>query len=63
MTQAKSNTFLKECPKGINNFQYFPEIAQIELLDIEDAKRKILKDQGDFLSKLEEHLEEKSDEN
>lgn len=55
-TKSKSNTFTKEWPKGSGNFQEFPEMDRAEWLDIEEAKRKILKGQVYFLSKLESKL-------
>lgn len=57
VTKSKSNTFLKEWPKGSGNFQEFPEMDRAEWLDIEEAKKKILKGQIYFLTKLEEKLD------
>lgn len=52
-TKAKSNTFLKEWPKGSGNIQEFPEMDKAEWFNIDDGKQKILKGQIYFLSKLE----------
>lgn len=54
--KAKSNAFTKEWPKVSGKFQEFPEMDRAEWLDIEMAKRKILKGQVYFLPKLEGKL-------
>ena len=55
-TKATSNTFTKEWPKGSGNIQEFKEMDRAEWLEISEAKKKILKGQVYFLSKLEEKL-------
>ena len=53
VSKAKSNTFIKEWPKGSGNMREFPEMDKAEWLDIEEAKKKILKGQVFFLERLE----------
>lgn len=55
-TKVISNTFLKEWPKGSGNIQEFPEMDRAEWFNIEEAKKKILKGQIYFLSKLEQKI-------
>lgn len=55
-TKAYSNTFRIEWPKGSGKISEFPEMDQAEWIPIAKAKRKILKGQVYFLSKLEERL-------
>ncbi len=55
-TKAYSNTFKKEWPIGSGNICEFPEMDRAEWMSIVEARRKILKGQVYFLSKLEEKL-------
>ena len=55
-TKAISNTFKLEWPKCSGTIKEFPEIDKVEWMDINIAKKKILKNQVYFLNKLEEKL-------
>ena len=58
-TKAYSNKFQLEWPKGSGKITEFPEMDRAEWIPIVEAKRKILKGQVYFLSKLEEKLNSK----
>ena len=55
-TKAYSNTFQIEWPRGSGKMFEFPEMDRAEWISIVEARRKILKGQVYFLSKLEERL-------
>ena len=43
VSQASSNTFVIEWPKGSGNFQEFPKVNSAKWFDIDEAKKKIIK--------------------
>lgn len=49
---AKSNTFKMEWPPKSGEMREFPEIDRVEFFGIEEAKKKILPAQAEFLDKL-----------
>jgi predicted NUDIX family NTP pyrophosphohydrolase len=51
-----SNTFSMEWPPRSGNEQQFPEVDRAEWFDVEQARRKILPAQADFLDRVLEHL-------
>jgi len=59
--KAYSNTFQIEWPKGSGKISEFPEMDQAEWIPMNDAKKKILKGQIYFLSKLEEKLKKQKE--
>ena len=56
LSNCKSNTFELEFPKGSGNIQLFPEMDKYEWMSINEARKKIIKNQLYFLNKLEEKL-------
>ena len=55
-TTVASNTFSMEWPPRSGNQQEFPEVDRAEWFGIEQARRKILPAQADFLDRLSAHL-------
>ena len=53
---GKSNTFELEYPKGTGKICKFPEMDKYEWMNLNDAKKKIIKNQLYFLNKLEEKI-------
>ena len=56
ITNCKSNTFEIEYPKGSNKRETFSEMDKYEWMDINTAKKKIIKNQLFFLERLEKEL-------
>lgn len=56
LSDCKSNTFELEYPKGSGKKQTFPEMDKYEWMDIDKAKKKIIKNQLFFLNKLESKI-------
>jgi len=56
LSNCKSNTFELEFPKGSGNIKSFPEMNKYEWMNLNDAKKKIIKNQLNFLNKLEEKI-------
>lgn len=56
VTKIESNTFTLEWPKNSGNVKEYPEIDKGEWFDIDEAKRKILKGQVEFIDRLRERL-------
>ena len=54
---AVSNTFEMEYPKGSGIIRSFPELDRVAWLGLETARTKLVKAQGVFLDRLQEHLE------
>lgn len=55
-SKATSNIFTKEWPKGSGKIKEFPEMDKAEWMNLENAKRKILKGQIYFMERLETKL-------
>jgi predicted NUDIX family NTP pyrophosphohydrolase len=56
ISEAKSNTFELEWPKGSGKMQSFPEIDRVGWFPIDQARTKLLKGQVAFLDRLLEHV-------
>lgn len=56
LSNCKSNTFTIEHPRGSGSIKEYPEMDKFEWLDINTAKKKIIKNQVFFLNKLEEKI-------
>ncbi len=56
VTDATSNTFEMEWPRGSGRLQEFPEIDRVEWVSLERARLKLLKGQVPFLDALEASL-------
>lgn len=54
--EIRSNTFALEWPPRSGRMQQFPEVDRAEWFSLANAKIKILSGQGEFLSRLAEHL-------
>ncbi|MDJ0956001.1 MAG: NUDIX domain-containing protein [Arenicellales bacterium] len=52
-----SNTFRLEWPRNSGNVKEYPEIDKGEWFKIDQARRKILKGQADFIEKLIEEIQ------
>ena len=61
ITNCKSNTFEIEYPKGSNKRETFSEMDKYEWMDINTAKKKIIKNQLFFLERLEKELKYKGE--
>jgi predicted NUDIX family NTP pyrophosphohydrolase len=59
ISEAKSNTFELEWPKGSGKMQSFPEIDQVGWFPIDQARAKLLKGQVPFLDRLLQHLNDR----
>lgn len=55
VTEARSNTFELEWPRGSGRMQEFPEVDRVAWLPVEAARVKLLKDQHPFLDRLLAH--------
>jgi predicted NUDIX family NTP pyrophosphohydrolase len=56
VTDATSNTFEMEWPRGSGRVREFPEIDRVEWVSLERGRRKLLKGQVPFLDALEASL-------
>jgi predicted NUDIX family NTP pyrophosphohydrolase len=54
--ELDSNTFAIEWPPRSGREQEFPEVDRAEWFDLDEARRRILPAQADFLDRLLEHL-------
>lgn len=52
ITDARSNTFEIEWPRGSGRFREFPEVDRVEWLPVVQARGKMLKGQRVFLDRL-----------
>jgi len=57
ITDARSNTFEMEWPKGSGKMREFPEIDRIGWFSVAQARIKLLKGQREFLDRLMTHPE------
>jgi predicted NUDIX family NTP pyrophosphohydrolase len=57
LTNAVSNTFEMEWPKGTGTMREFPEVDRVEWMPVSVARHKLLKGQVPFLDALMETLE------
>jgi predicted NUDIX family NTP pyrophosphohydrolase len=55
ITEARSNTFELEWPKGSGKMREFPEVDRISWLPVAQARAKLLKGQRPFLDLLMAH--------
>jgi predicted NUDIX family NTP pyrophosphohydrolase len=58
VSRIESNTFEMEWPKGSGQMREFPEVDRAEWLDVETARRKLVRAQTEFLDRLAERLRE-----
>jgi predicted NUDIX family NTP pyrophosphohydrolase len=56
VNNIQSNTFSLEWPKNSGNVKEYPEIDRAQWFDIDEAKKKILKGQVEFIDRLTERL-------
>jgi predicted NUDIX family NTP pyrophosphohydrolase len=56
-TGLDSNTFEMEWPPRSGREVEFPEVDRADWFDLEEARRKLLPAQGEFLDRLLEHLQ------
>jgi predicted NUDIX family NTP pyrophosphohydrolase len=52
----RSNTFRLQWPKNSGNVKEYPEIDKAQWFDVNEAKKKILKGQAEFIDRLIEKL-------
>ena len=52
VTDARSNTFPLEWPKGSGNVRQFPEVDRVGWFPVAQARTKLLKGQREFLDRL-----------
>jgi predicted NUDIX family NTP pyrophosphohydrolase len=57
ITDARSNTFEMEWPKGSGKLREFPEVDRIGWFSVAQARIKLLKGQREFLDRLMTHPE------
>jgi predicted NUDIX family NTP pyrophosphohydrolase len=57
ITDARSNTFEMEWPKGSGKMREFPEVDRIGWFPVAQARVKLLKGQREFLDRLMAHPE------
>jgi predicted NUDIX family NTP pyrophosphohydrolase len=57
VTQASSNTFEMEWPRGSGTMREFPEVDRLEWMSVERARTKLLKGQVPFLDRLTESID------
>ncbi len=57
ITDARSNTFAMEWPKGSGKMREFPEVDRIGWFSVAQARTKLLKGQHEFLDRLMTHPE------
>ena len=55
VTDARSNTFELEWPRGSGKFREFPEVDRVGWFPVEQARGKLLKGQREFLDRLITH--------
>jgi predicted NUDIX family NTP pyrophosphohydrolase len=55
ITEARSNTFELEWPKGSGRMREFPEVDRVGWFPVAQARTKLLKGQRAFLDRLMEH--------
>jgi predicted NUDIX family NTP pyrophosphohydrolase len=56
VTQASSNTFEMEWPRGSGTLREFPEVDRLEWVSVERARTKLLKGQVPFLDRLTQSI-------
>jgi predicted NUDIX family NTP pyrophosphohydrolase len=56
-TQASSNTFEMEWPRGSGTMREFPEVDRLEWVSVDRARTKLLKGQVPFLDRLAESID------
>lgn len=56
ITDARSNTFEIEWPKGSGKLREFPEVDRVGWFSVAQAHEKLLKGQRPFLDRLQVHL-------
>jgi predicted NUDIX family NTP pyrophosphohydrolase len=56
VTDARSNTFQLEWPKGSGTLREFPEVDRVGWFAVAQARAKLLKGQHGFLDRLMAHL-------
>jgi predicted NUDIX family NTP pyrophosphohydrolase len=56
--QIHSNTFALEWPRGSGRQQEFPEIDRVQWVDLETARRKLVKGQHELVETLERRVSE-----
>jgi len=61
VSNAKSNTFTLEWPKGSGIIREYPEVDKASWFNLEEAKKKIVKGQVGFIDRLIKILGYKSD--
>ena len=61
VTDAVSNTFELEWPKGSGTLREFPEVDRVEWMSVDRARRKVVKGQAPFLDSLLEAIAPESD--
>jgi predicted NUDIX family NTP pyrophosphohydrolase len=57
VTNARSNTFELEWPKGSGKLREFPEVDRVGWFPVARARTKLLRGQQEFLDQLMTHLE------
>ena len=57
VTDATSNTFEMEWPRGSGTLREFPEVDRLEWMTVEVARTKLLKGQVPFLERLTESID------
>jgi predicted NUDIX family NTP pyrophosphohydrolase len=57
VTQASSNTFEMEWPRGSGTMREFPEVDRLEWVSVERARSKLLKGQVPFLDRLTQSID------
>jgi predicted NUDIX family NTP pyrophosphohydrolase len=56
LSRMKSNNFTLEWPPKSGQMREFPEIDKGEFFPVQDARRKIIQSQADFLERLTDYL-------
>jgi predicted NUDIX family NTP pyrophosphohydrolase len=56
ISEARSNTFEMEWPRGSGRMQEFPEVDRVAWVPVEEARTRLLKGQVVFLDRLLDHL-------
>ncbi|BDB45587.1 MULTISPECIES: NUDIX domain-containing protein [Mycobacterium] len=57
VTDARSNTFELEWPRGSGKIRQFPEVDRVGWFPVAQARIKLLKGQREFLDRLMAHLD------
>lgn len=52
VTDARSNTFLMEWPKGSGTMREIPEVDRVAWFSVAEARTRLLKGQREFLDRL-----------